>query len=107
MDLATSHYISHADVLAWSENNNMKVAPMIYEGKIESMEWLESYLADELKKESDLGGEREGFVVRVKDSFHKDHFSSNVFKYVRKGHVQTDEHWSRNWKQAKLSDGQV
>ena len=28
--------------------------------------------------------------------------SKVVGKYVRKGHVQTDEHWTKNWKQAKL-----
>ena len=26
----------------------------------------------------------------------------NVFKYVRKGHVQTGEHWTRHWKRARL-----
>lgn len=29
-------------------------------------------------------------------------FARNVFKYVRKGHVKTDEHWTRNWKRARL-----
>ena len=29
-------------------------------------------------------------------------FAHNVFKYVRKGHVKTDEHWTRNWKRAPL-----
>lgn len=24
-------------------------------------------------------------------------------KWVRKGHVQTDEHWTRNWKKAKIN----
>ena len=29
-------------------------------------------------------------------------FARNVFKYVRKEHVKTDEHWTRNWKRARL-----
>jgi len=29
-------------------------------------------------------------------------FAHNVFKYVRKGHVKTDEHWTRHWKRARL-----
>jgi hypothetical protein len=29
-------------------------------------------------------------------------FMHNVFKYVRKGHVKTDEHWTRHWRRAKL-----
>jgi len=29
--------------------------------------------------------------------------SENVFKWVRKGHVQTDEHWTKGWKRAELN----
>jgi hypothetical protein len=36
----------------------------------------------------------EGFVVRSADGFYYSDFQKRVFKYVRKGHVQTDEHWS-------------
>lgn len=35
----------------------------------------------------------EGYVVRSAKSFHYDAFQNNVAKFVRKGHVQTDEHW--------------
>ena len=35
----------------------------------------------------------EGFVVRASESFTYDEFGSNVMKWVRKGHVQTSEHW--------------
>jgi hypothetical protein len=45
---------------------------------------------------------KEGVVTRNSASFHVDDFAKNVFKYVRKGHVKTDEHWTRNWKKAKL-----
>lgn len=45
---------------------------------------------------------KEGIVSRNTASFHVDDFSKNVFKYVRKGHVKTDEHWTRNWKKAPL-----
>lgn len=45
---------------------------------------------------------REGIVSRNADSFHIDDFAKNVFKYVRKGHVKTDEHWTKNWKKAQL-----
>lgn len=36
---------------------------------------------------------QEGFVVRLVDSFKYSDFSKSVIKWVRKGHVQTDEHW--------------
>lgn len=44
----------------------------------------------------------EGVVCRNTASYTVDNFKENVFKYVRKGHVKTDEHWTRNWKRAKL-----
>lgn len=45
---------------------------------------------------------KEGIVSRNAAAFHIADFSKNVFKYVRKGHVKTDEHWTRNWKKAPL-----
>lgn len=39
---------------------------------------------------SDVG---EGYVVRNVNSFHYDDFGMNVAKFVRAGHVQTDQHW--------------
>lgn len=36
---------------------------------------------------------QEGFVIRNSESFHFNDFSKNVAKWVRKEHVQTDEHW--------------
>lgn len=55
-----------------------------------------------MKEESSLGGPREGIVVRNADSFSEDQFKYNVLKYVRANHVQTDQHWTVNWKKAKL-----
>jgi len=46
---------------------------------------------------------REGIVSRNIDEYPVNEFAHNVFKYVRKGHVKTDEHWTRNWKRAKLA----
>jgi hypothetical protein len=40
-----------------------------------------------------LRDNEEGYVVRNADKFHYDDFSSNVAKWVRKNHVQTDTHW--------------
>lgn len=44
----------------------------------------------------------EGIVSRNIESYPVDQFKHNVFKYVRKDHVKTDEHWTRNWKRAPL-----
>jgi hypothetical protein len=44
----------------------------------------------------------EGIVTRNADAYEVEDFAKNVFKYVRKGHVKTDEHWTKNWKRAPL-----
>lgn len=44
----------------------------------------------------------EGIVTRNTASYPVSAFAENVFKYVRKGHVKTGEHWTRNWKRAPL-----
>ncbi|RYZ35919.1 MAG: 2'-5' RNA ligase, partial [Sphingobacteriales bacterium] len=36
------------------------------------------------------------------NGFATDAFAQNVFKWVRKGHVKTDQHWTRNWRCAPL-----
>lgn len=44
----------------------------------------------------------EGVVTRNINEFPVEVQHENIFKYVRKGHVKTDEHWTRNWKRAPL-----
>ncbi len=36
---------------------------------------------------------QEGIVIRPASSFHYTNFSKSVAKWVRKNHVQTDNHW--------------
>ena len=36
----------------------------------------------------------EGWVMSNVDNFHIDQYERNVIKFVREGHVQTDEHWA-------------
>lgn len=45
---------------------------------------------------------REGIVSRNVDEYPVSEFAHHVFKYVRKGHVKTDQHWTRNWRRTKL-----
>lgn len=44
----------------------------------------------------------EGLVCRNVHAYPVKEFQHNVFKYVRKGHVQTDEHWTRSWRRTPL-----
>jgi hypothetical protein len=42
---------------------------------------------------SKIGGDQEGFVVRLASSFNHKDYKTSTAKYVRKNHVQTDKHW--------------
>ncbi|HAA11110.1 MAG TPA: 2'-5' RNA ligase, partial [Cytophagales bacterium] len=44
----------------------------------------------------------EGIVSRNAASFPVAEMAHQVFKYVRAGHVKTDEHWTRKWRRAPL-----
>jgi len=54
----------------------------------------------------------EGFVVRNPNAFRTNQGNiqvaanefNNLFKLVRKSHIKTDIHWSKNWKTAQLTD---
>lgn len=50
---------------------------------------------------------QEGFVVRSAGSFDEKNFGVNVAKWVRPHHVQTTEHWTRNWKPNTLTKNSV
>jgi hypothetical protein len=73
--------------------------------KPDTPEKLEALIMSLVRK-SHFGDTCEGVVMRNFDSFDDVNDGSdlgfNVLKWVRKGHVQTDEHWTRNWKKAKL-----
>lgn len=62
--------------------------PVLYEGI-----WDEN-VAVEMAENMDLN-KSEGYVVRITDSFELEEFNLVVGKFVRQGHVQTDEHWMR------------
>ncbi len=44
----------------------------------------------------------EGIVTRNTGEYAVTDFAHHVFKYVRKSHVKTDAHWTRNWRRSKL-----
>ena len=85
----------------WDENNNclswnetveycqilgLTNVPVIFSGPFD----FDTIRAIHNKLDLDA---QEGFVMRNSDGFHYSNFQKNVAKYVRKGHVQTDEHW--------------
>ena len=81
----------------WAEEIGLPIVPCLYEGPYEG--W-----AQEPPQQSAVSTSSgpEGFVVRNVAEFSVVDFTKNVAKYVRKGHVQTDEHWTKSWKPNKL-----
>lgn len=45
----------------------------------------------------------EGYVVRIADEFKFTDFNKSVAKFVREGHVQTDENWLKTWNKSKIN----
>jgi len=67
---------------------NIEIAPILYRGI-----WNEKIIKKLYPRTSSFGDISEGYVVRTVSSFRKTNFDNHVAKFVRKGHVTTDEHW--------------
>ena len=81
---------------------DFNVVPIKFRGVFRTVKEITKFFETELTKGSELGGKCEGFVMRIADRFKVEDFGLSVCKYVRKNHVQTDAHWTKNWKPCKL-----
>ena len=84
------------------QDRDIPLVPVLYEGVFGSRLEIDDFLREQHAQPSALGGDREGMVLRRADSFAAEEFQRQVCKSVRSGHVQTDEHWTRNWKACEL-----
>ena len=79
--------LSWDDTVRWFEMLGITSVPVLYDGP---------YVEDHIKSLYDEWEEnREGYVVRLADEFKIHEFPQCLQKFVRKNHVQTDEHWTR------------
>ncbi|ERI09939.1 RNA ligase family protein [Aneurinibacillus aneurinilyticus] len=76
------------ETAAWAKRHMIETVPVLYRGI-----WNEEAIKSCYTRQSLYGGEQEGFVVRLADAFHYDDFMHSAAKFVRKNHVQTNEHW--------------
>ena len=97
-------WLSWDEVEEYSYILNIPTVPVLFTGVINSEKEFNNLISSLIKEESKLGSEREGVVIRTYDSFENDNFAYNVGKWVRKDHVKTTSHWSRDWKKAKLNN---
>ena len=91
------------DVKWLAEQLGIMTVPEIYAGKYDSKKIFEAFVRYS-DQQMVNGQEVEGFVVRTAGDFKYEDFCVNVGKYVRAHHVQTDEHWTRNWKPNELQN---
>jgi len=94
------YWCSWSTVEDTAKELDVPVVPVLFRGVFHSMKDVTSFFETELPKPSGIGGDREGFVMRLESGFTD--FRSSVCKYVRPNHVQTDQHWRRNWQPCKL-----
>lgn len=99
-----STWLSWDEVEEYAYLLDIPTVPVLFRGTVNTEVELQTLVDSLVKQQSSLGGNREGIVVRKADSFDDFEFSESVMKWVRKGHVQTDKHWTRNWKKSKLNN---
>jgi len=85
-------WLSWNSVEEWSALLDLKNVPVVKKNikfkTIEEMEEITKKLADRVIKSG-----HEGIVVRLSSSFTD--YTKSTAKFVRKGHVQTDKHWTK------------
>ncbi len=90
--------------LSWNETEDsceilgIPTVPVLWRGEFQESMFPEFW--------GDFDPEKtEGYVIRVEDSFRLEEFSQSIAKFVRKGHVQTDDHWMHSGTRKKNSLG--
>ncbi len=100
-------WLAWDDVQEWGYLLDLPIVPELFKGQTNDIKKTTIELCKNL---STLDGYdtktnlpvMEGLVCRRKESFKNDMFPLYLNKMVRKGHVNTDEHWTRNWKRQPL-----
>jgi len=82
------NYLAWNEVEKLSTSLNLSTVPVLYRGL-----WNLIPLSCMYSGQSIYGGEQEGYVVRLAQTFGLADFGQSVAKFVRKNHVQTDDHW--------------
>ena len=101
-DLTRDLWLSWDEVTMWAEELGVPTVPVLARESGFNREWkirdlVEGHVRIPTRMDvitpSGKYGEREGGVLRKACSFKNAEFGKSVAKWVRKDHVQTDEHW--------------
>ena len=76
--------LSWDETIEWADLLGVDLVPVLFRGEFEESV-LRNLEIDTLRQE--------GYVIRIEDRFPFEDFSHSLAKWVREGHVQTDQHW--------------
>ena len=96
-------FASFAQLEAYAERQGIPVVPVLFRGSFGSVKEICTFMERAHGECSVLGGEREGVVVRLARGFPTSEFPNAICKSVRADHVQTEEHWTRNWRPCRIA----
>ena len=97
-------FTSYDDLNDFAARLKIPTAPLLWRGRLGSEREADRLIERFHAQPSALGPEREGVVIRPAGAFCAANFGSCVAKSVRPNHVQTDIHWTRNWKPCAIVD---
>jgi hypothetical protein len=97
-----SRWYSWDEIKEFASLLNIPTVPDLCRGVVNNESEVYDIIDNLMKYGSTYGQTKEGIVMRLTDSFDIDSFPEAVCKWVRANHVQTDEHWTKNWKKATL-----
>ena len=95
-------FAAFAAVERYAEERGIPIVPVLFKGRFQSAAAIRAFMTRAHTAPSALGGQREGAVMRLARGFPAAEFQDSVCKSVRPEHVQTDEHWTRNWKPCRI-----
>ncbi len=88
--------LSWNETVEWSQLLGLELVPILYEGI-----WDDKLIRSLYREKDSNGNFMEGYVVRLKESFHYSKFKNSVGKFVSakfKNQLKADNpHWKRTW----------
>lgn len=97
-------FASYDDLTDFAARLKIPTAPLLWRGRLRSEREADRLMAEFHAQPSALGADREGIVIRTAGAFCARDFGSHTAKSVRRDHVQTDVHWTRNWRPCMILD---
>jgi hypothetical protein len=92
-DLKTMTWGSWEEVELWAEEIGVPTVPVLGRCKPANEIALKVFTNRLASSRNRSGDQREGIVVRKMAGFSDNAFDTSVAKWVRKNHVQSDDHW--------------